>query len=341
MVHLEIQKGRTKDLILLGRVAIDLNPIDHFKPLSESETFKRYLGGSPANIAVGASRHGLKVGFLGRVSDDQFGDFALNYFEKEGIDTSYIKRCEHGENLGLTFTEILSPAESQILMYRKGVADLQLSMQDIEEEYIKDAKVLLISGTSLSASPSREAALKALALAKKHKTIVVFDIDFRNYTWKHQEDVAVYYGAVGQQADMIIGSREEFDLMEQFLGSGWTDEQSAHYWQSKGASIVVIKHGKEGSRAYLAQGEAYQVDPFPVQLLKSFGGGDGYASGLLYGLLTGWDISRSLEFGSAQAAMMVGSHSCSEDLPGTEQVEAFIKKAKQGVSVEFVKELPR
>ena len=91
----------------------------------------------------------------------------VDYFEEQGIDTSRITRCRNGENLGLTFTEMLSPKESNILMYRNKIADLQLSVEDIDEEYIRQAKAILISGTSLSESPSREAALKALMLAKR------------------------------------------------------------------------------------------------------------------------------------------------------------------------------
>ena len=132
--------------------------------------FEKFVGGSPANIAVGVTRHGMKAGFLGKVSDDQFGDYVVDYFNEQGIDTSHITRCTNGEKLGLTFTEMLSPSESSILMYRNCIADLQLSVDDIDEEYIRSAKAILISGTSLAESPSREAAIKAVMLAKRNDT---------------------------------------------------------------------------------------------------------------------------------------------------------------------------
>lgn len=154
MKYITFDEDKPYDLILLGRVAIDFNPLDYNKPLYESETFKKYVGGSPANIAVGMARLGKKIGFFAKVSDDQFGTFVERYFENEGIDISHISRCQNGEKLGLTFTEILSPTESSILMYRGSIADLQLSVEDIDEEYIKSAKALLISGTALAASPS-------------------------------------------------------------------------------------------------------------------------------------------------------------------------------------------
>ncbi|MGF7146067.1 5-dehydro-2-deoxygluconokinase [Anaerotaenia torta] len=329
MGYIEFAKERPLDIVPIGRIAIDFNPVDYYKPLSESTTFKKYLGGSPANIAVGMARLGKKVGFIAKVSADQFGDFVVNYFDREGIDTSHISRCRNGEKLGLTFTEILSETQSSILMYRNEIADLQLEVSDVDEEYIKNTKAILISGTALAMSPSREAALKAMYLAKKHGTVIIFDIDYRPYNWKNEEEIAIYYSTVAKNSDIILGSREEFDLTQRFLAPGAGDEATAAYWHEQGVKIVVIKHGKEGSRAYTNDGSNYGIRPFPVKLLKSFGGGDGYASAFLYGLLEGWEMIDCLEFGSASAALLVASHACSEDMPSAEKVSGFIKECKE------------
>ncbi|MGL6120372.1 MAG: 5-dehydro-2-deoxygluconokinase [Fusobacteriaceae bacterium] len=323
---IKIDKTRKLDIIPLGRIAIDFNPVDINMPLEESKTFKKYLGGSPANIAVGVARLGKKVGFIGAVSDDQFGRFVTDYFSKNGIDISKIKICKNGESLGLTFTEIKSTTESSILMYRTGVADFQIEPSEINEEYIKNSKILLISGTALASSPSREACLVAIEYAKKHGTIIIFDIDYRSYTWKTKTDIAIYYSLVGKQSDIIIGSREEFDLMEAIIDpKNTSDEVTSKRWIDYGNKIIVIKHGKKGSTAYTADDNFYEVKPFPVKLLKSFGGGDAYASAFIYGLLEGWDVKKSLEYGSAAAAMLVASHSCSEDMPTVEKINDFIK----------------
>lgn len=326
---IQFPENRTYDMILLGRIAIDFNPIDYFKTLAQSETFKKYVGGSPANTAVGLSRLGRKCGFFAAISNDRFGDYVTEYFENEGIDTSHIVRCKNGESLGLTFTEILSRDESSILMYRNGIADLALAPEDIDESYISQAKSLLISGTSLAQSPSREAALKAVALAKKTRTPIVFDVDYRSYNWKNEDEIAIYYSAVARDADIIMGSREEFDLTEKFIGLDGTDRASSDYWLSQKAVIVVIKHGKQGSTAYTKDGGSYSIKPFPVEALKSFGGGDGYASSFLNGVLQGWDIMECLEMGSAEAAMLVASHGCSADMPSEESVREFIRKRKE------------
>ena len=320
--------------MLLGRIAIDFNPAysddvrEEFKPLKDVQYFEKYVGGSPANIAVGVTHHGLKAGFIGKVSDDQFGDFVCEYFEREGIDTSHVTRCTNGEKLGLTFTEMLSPSESHILMYRNCIADLQLSVDDVDAEYIASAKALLVSGTALAESPSREAALKAVLLARQAGTPVILDIDYRAYNWKNADEISIYYSAVARQADIIMGSREEFDLTERLVRPGMTDEQSAAHWQGCCAKIVVIKHGMQGSTAYVEGGESYSIKPFPVTARKGFGGGDGYGSGFLYGLFQGWDLQRCLEFGSAEASMMVRANNCSDALPGPEEVQAFIDAEK-------------
>ena len=329
MNYITFESTRPFDLVLLGRVAVDFNPVDYFQPLEECTTFKKYVGGSPANIAVGAARHGMKIGFFARVSDDQLGDFVTHFFQKEGIDTSRIRRCENGEKIGLTFTEILSRDESSILMYRNCIADLQLHPDDIDEEYIKNTKALLISGTSLAASPSREAALKAVMLAKRWGTKIIFDVDYRSYSWKNKDEISIYYSMVAREADIIMGSREEFDLMEALIEPGRDDLQSAAYWHGQNAKIVIIKHGKKGSTAYTCDGMQYTVRPFPVDALKSFGGGDGYGAGFLYGLYSGWDMFDCLEFGCAQASMMVAAHSCSEEMPRAEEIHAFIRASKE------------
>lgn len=332
MKYIEFDNSKEFDLILLGRVAVDLNPVDYYCPLNKSTTFKRYLGGSPANIAVGLARLGKKCGFFARVSDDQLGTFVTDYFTNEGIDTSHIKRCENGEKIGLTFTEIKSETESSIVMYRNEAADLKLDVADIDEDYINRAKAILISGTALAESPSREAALKAVALAKKNGVPIIFDIDYRAYNWKNSDEIAIYYSSVAREADIILGSREEYDLTEKFIKVGMTDKETAAYWHSQNAKIVIIKHGKEGSTAYTNDGESYSIKPFPVKLLKSFGGGDGYASAFLYGVFEGWEIIDALEFGSASAAMLVASHACSQDMPSVDAVKKFIadEKAEYG-----------
>ena len=108
-----------------------------------------------------------------------------------------------------------------------------------------------------------------------------------------------------------------------------SDEESAAYWQNCNAKIVVIKHACRVPLHILAMEKKFSIKPFPVEARKGFGGGDGYGSGFLYGLYQGWPIIDCLEFGSAEASMMVRSNNCSDSLPGPQEVHDFIKEEKE------------
>ena len=331
MKYIDFPKKRELDIIFIGRITIDFNPSirEEFGKLKNVKNFEKYIGGSTANTSIGVSRHGLKAGFIAKISDDQFGDFVFDYLKSEGIDVSHITRVQNGEKLGLTFTEMLSENESQILMYRNNAADLSLTVNDVDENYIRKSKAILISGTALCQSPSREACLKAMMIAKKVGTKIIFDIDYREYNWKYKDEISIYYSIVAKNSDIIMGSREEFDLAEKLIKTNNTDLESANLWHSFSSSLIVIKHGKKGSTAYVKDGENYTIKPFPVVARKGFGGGDGYASAFLYGIFNGLDIIDCLELASAEASMMVRSNNCSDDLPNTTQLKKFIKETKE------------
>ena len=179
MNPLVFKENRDLDFIAIGRLCIDLNANETQRPMEETKTFTKYVGGSPANIAIGAARLGLKTGFIGKVSDDQMGRFITDYLQKNKINTDSIVIDKTGAVTGLAFTEIKSPTDCSILMYRDNVADLKLDPTEVSEEYIKKSKALLISGTALAQSPSREAVFLALEHARKHEVVVFFDIDYR------------------------------------------------------------------------------------------------------------------------------------------------------------------
>lgn len=322
--------NKKRDVVLIGRVTLDFNPNELNRTLDKVETFSMYLGGSPGNMAVGINKLGKKVGFIGCISDDRFGDFVLHYFEARGIDTSQMTRAQHGERMGLTFTEIKSPTESSILMYRDAVADLQIRPEDVDEQYIADSKILIVSGTALSASPSREACLIAAQYAKKRGTRILFDIDYRPYSWRTKKEIQIYYSLLADMADVVIGSRDEVNLTEGLdeEAAEPKDHVIAERYIAHGAKIVVIKHGKKGSIAYTADKKAYKVESYRIKLLKSFGGGDAYGSAFVYGLLSGWSVADSLQHGTAHAAMVVASHSCSNAMQTVEQIDAFMKEHK-------------
>lgn len=310
------------DIIALGRACIDLNAVEYNRPMEETMTFSKYVGGSPANIAIGSAKLGLKVGFIGKIPDDQHGRFIEHYMATAGIDTSNMIIDQEGHKSGLAFTEILSPDECSILMYREQVADLYLSPDEINENYLKESHSLVISGTALAQSPSREATLKAVALARKNKVKIIFELDYRPYTWKNKDETAIYYSLVAQQADIVIGTRDEYDTMENLV-NGTNEETIAHLFNYQ-PELIVIKHGVEGSYAYTKEGDTYRGKAYKTKVLKTFGAGDSYAAAFLYALNSGKGIETALKYGSASAAIVVSKHSSSEAMPTAIEIDALI-----------------
>ncbi|MDA7025174.1 5-dehydro-2-deoxygluconokinase [Bacillus sp. CLL-7-23] len=310
------------DIVAIGRACIDLNAVEYHRPLEETMTFSKYVGGSPANIAIGSAKLGLKAGFIGKIPDDQHGRFIESYMRKMGVDTSQMVIDKDGHKAGLAFTEIKSPQECSILMYRDDVADLYLDPSEVNEDYIAKTKILLVSGTALAKSPSREAVLKAIQLAKNQHVKVVFELDFRPYTWVSAEETALYYSIVAEQSDIVIGTRDEFDVMEK--RSGGSNKASVQHLFEHSADLVVIKHGVDGSYAYSKSGDVFRATAYETTVLKTFGAGDSYAAAFIYGLVTGKDIQTALTYGSASAAIVVSKHSSSDAMPTVEEIEDLI-----------------
>ncbi|MCY9515191.1 5-dehydro-2-deoxygluconokinase [Paenibacillus apiarius] len=330
MSALTFPANRPFDLIAIGRLCIDLNANEIDRPMEETRTFTKYVGGSPANIAIGAARLGMKSGFIGKLADDQMGRYIEQYLKAKSIDTSQLSVDDTGAVTGLAFTEIKSPTDCSILMYRDNAADMLLTPEEVSEEYIKQTKALLISGTALAASPSREAVFVALDYARKHGVFVFFDLDYRPYTWKNVAETSIYYQLAAEKCDFIIGTREEFDMMEKFAGYQADDRLTAEKWFGHHAQVVLIKHGSDGSIAYTKEGGAYKGGIFKTKVLKTFGAGDSYASAMIYALMQGWDLPRAMEYGSASAAIVISRHSCSEAMPATDELDAFIASAERG-----------
>jgi len=331
MPYIEFPANRDYDFTAIGRLCVDLNANEINRPMEETMTFTKYVGGSPANITIGMSRLSMKTAFIGKIANDQMGRFIEGYLRQNQIHTGNVITDHTGAVTGLAFTEIKSPTDCSIVMYRDNAADLLLKPEEVQEDLIAQSKVLLISGTALAKSPSREAVFQALHYARRHGVIVAFDIDYRPYTWSSPEETAVYYNLAAEKCDIIMGTREEFDMMERFDHNPERHDQvTASKWFDYAAQIVIIKHGKAGSIAYTRDGTGHRAKSFPAKVVKTFGAGDSYASGFLYGIMQGWTLEKSMEFGSASACIVISSHSCSDAMPTAEQVHSYIERANAG-----------
>jgi 5-dehydro-2-deoxygluconokinase len=167
-----------------------------------------------------------------------------------------------------------------------------------------------------------------LEYARKNDVVVVFDIDYRPYTWESEAETAVYYNLAAEKCDVIIGTREEFDRMEKLMNiQESNDHYTASRWFSYCAQLVVIKHGGAGSIVYTKDGASYRSGIFRTNVLKSFGAGDSYASAFITGLMNGKDISEAMKMGSASASIVISRHSCSDAMPTMEELQHYMETA--------------
>lgn len=262
------------------------------------------------------------------MSDDAFGRYIAQYLLQAGIDTGGVTVDREGAVTGLAFTEIKSPTDCSILMYRDNVADLKLSPADLDEGYMSKAKALLISGTALAKSPSREAVFMALEYASKHDVVTFFDIDYRPYTWASKLEAGIYAKLAAEKCDCIIGGREEFDLLELAMGRPLKqdDDWTAGHWLKHKAQLIVVKRGGDGSKAYDRSGNIFHGRTFPAEVVKTFGAGDAFAGAFIYGIMQGWEIEKAQTFGAASASIVVSSHSCSDAMPTASQIQEKIDR---------------
>ena len=313
------------DVICIGRATVDIYAKD-IGLLEDACNFSKYLGGSPANTAVALAKQGIKVGMITKVSDDGMGLFVKKYLQTNSIDISQIKTDHEGHLTGITIGEILGGGNCSCLMYRQNCADLFLNPEEIEEDYIKKAKAILISGTSLSHSPVREAIFKIINLAKNNGVVIIFDPDYRNGTWDNKEEVSTYLSIVARQSDLIISTDSEMQMIYPGFNNQekYTKDLVADILLKSGVKMINIKDGSNGSTIYTSEYKmncpCYKIP----NVLKTFGAGDSYAAGFIAQLIENGDCKEAAKRGAASAAITISGHSCSESAPSLMQVKDFM-----------------
>lgn len=315
---------RTLQCVTVGRANVDFYPREG-EHLNKARYYDVFVGGSPANIAGGLSRLGIRTGILTRVADDDHGKFVVDYLSQQfGIDTSQVQFDSSGAKTSLAFAERRPDAVT--VMYRNNVADLQLSDTEIDKDYIRHASTIFISGTALTECPSRDTIFKILEYAREYHTLVVLDIDYRPYGWRSSHEVKEVLTHVISQCDIVIGTRDEFEKAG--VSMNVSDEECGTSLLAQHAKLVVIKHGSQGSFCiYKDEHGTVAVcegKVFPVTVKKPYGAGDAFASGLLGCLIKGHTVAHALEYAAASASINITAHSCIEAMPTEQEITEFI-----------------
>ncbi|HEX4204614.1 MAG TPA: 5-dehydro-2-deoxygluconokinase [Ktedonobacteraceae bacterium] len=331
------------DVITMGRSSIDLYSNDVGAPFVEISSFAAYVGGCPTNISVGTRRLGLNVALLTAVGDDQVGDFILHFLKREGVDTQFILH-KPGLRSSAVVLGIEPPDRFPLTYYRENCADVALTIDDVLVTPIAEARVLLISGTGLSKEPSRSATLFAAELAQQAGVTVMLDIDFRPDQWHDPRAFGIILRSALRLIDVVIGTEDEINavMLTDSSQINLTHSQvsdarvsgdsrtAIHAMLNLGPRLLIQKRGADSSLIHMISdsiiAEPQVVPGFPVEVKNILGAGDGFAAGVLYGFVNGWDWYKTVRLANACGAILVTQHGCANFMPTYDEVMTFIQK---------------
>lgn len=329
------------DLLTMGRSSIDLYSNDVGAPFEDITNFAAYVGGSPLNIAVGVQRLGLKTALLTAVGQDKVGDFILAFLQKEGVHTGFIPR-KPGHRSSAVVLGIQPPDTFPLVYYRDNAADIELTIDDVLAARVEGARALEVSGTGLAQEPGRSATFFAAERARAAAKKTFLDIDFRADQWHDPRAFGVNVRALLPLMDVAIGTEEEInaamlrdpadlEIVHQQISApvirGDTEANiRAILAVPSGPDLLVVKRGSAGASLYTRDGYREDVPGFPVEVYNVLGAGDAFASGFIYGQLSGWEPYKSARMGNACGAIVVTRHGCANFMGYHDEVLRFVEE---------------
>ncbi|MGV8831634.1 MAG: 5-dehydro-2-deoxygluconokinase [Devosia sp.] len=311
--------GRHQKFLVLGRAGMDLYPDPPGTRTEDASQMSVALGGSAANIAVALTRHGLQAALLTRVSDDAIGRYCTNKLVHYSVDTHHVTPVggEARNSLAVVESRI---EEHQSVIYRNGAADFDLSLQDIDRVDFSNFDALISAGTALASEPSRSATFAAMERAGAAGMPVIFDVDYRPYSWPSAAVAADVYSRASAFCDIIVGNDDEFGFM-----AGGKDKglPFARQLALRDGRIVVYKMGELGAITITPSSET-RTGIFAVAALKPTGAGDAFMGSFIAGLVHEWPLHKAVLYGSAAAAIVVSKVGCAPAMPSSAELDAFL-----------------
>lgn len=308
------------DLITMGRLGVDLYPLQTGVGLDRVETFRKFLGGSAANVAVAAARLGRRTALISRTGADPFGGYLRRELKGFDVDDRWVTEvAEHPTPV--TFCALFPPDDFPLYFYRRPRApDLEIRSHELDLDAIRAARVFWATGTGLCTEPSRTATLEALR-ARSGRGTTVLDLDWRPMFWTDPAAARPHYGEALRYATVAVGNLDECEV-----ATGEREpEAAARALLATGAvRLAVVKQGPAGVLALAADGTRAEVPPLPVDVVNGLGAGDAFGGALVHGLLAGRDLGTVLRHANAAGAIVAGRLACSSAMPdGAEIAEAL------------------
>ncbi|AZM74238.1 5-dehydro-2-deoxygluconokinase [Streptomyces sp. KPB2] len=310
------------DLITMGRIGVDLYPLQTGVPLAEVETFGKFLGGSASNVAVAAARLGRTTAVITRTGDDPFGGYLHGALKEFGVDDRWVTPVA-AYPTPVTFCEIFPPDDFPLYFYRRPKApDLEIHPEELDLDAIRAASIFWMTGTGLSEEPSRTATLAALAHRAKSGT-TVFDLDWRPMFWTDPDQARPYYAEALAHATVAVGNLDECEI-----ATGVREPRAcAEALLAAGVELAVVKQGPKGVLAVHRDGRSAEVPPVPVEVVNGLGAGDAFGGSLCHGLLSGWELERIMQYANAAGALVASRLACSSAMPTEAEVDDLLARA--------------
>jgi len=306
------------DVLTMGRVGVDIYPLQAGVALEDVTTFGRYLGGSATNVAVAAARLCRSAAVITRTGNDPFGRFVHHALKQYGVGDQFVTGVP-GLPTPVTFCEIFPPDDFPIYFYRYPKApDLEIRPEELDYDAIRAARVFWVTATGLSAEPSRSATLAALQ-ARGRAGVTVLDLDYRPMFWPSRQAARDAVAPALGLVTVVVGNLDECDM-----AVGEADPRRAgEALLRRGAGLAVVKQGPRGVLAVTPAG-VVESPPFSIEILNGLGAGDGFGGALCHGLLAGWDTAAVIRFANAAGALVASRLACSDAMPTAAEVDALL-----------------
>jgi 5-dehydro-2-deoxygluconokinase len=311
---------RRLDVLTMGRIGVDVYPLQTGVSLREVETFGKYLGGSPTNVAVAAARYGRASAVISRTGDDPFGAYIHDALRRFGVDDAFVSAVP-GLPTPVTFCEIFPPDDFPLYFYRYPKApDLEIRADELDMEAVRAARVFWVTVTGLSQEPSRSATLAALE-ARAKCGITILDLDYRAMFWESREEARRWVQQALEHATVAVGNLDECDT-----AVGVREPRpAADALRERGVELAVVKQGPKGVLADDGA-DAVEVPPVPVEVVNGLGAGDAFGGALCHGLLAGWELERVMRFCNAAGALVASRLACADAMPEEHEVESLLRE---------------
>ena len=305
---------------VFGRAGMDMfaDPIGTKSEVAD--VFRADLGGSSANICAGLCKLGSYSSLVTSVSDDAVGRFCVNRLKHYGVDTRYVRAVSGECRTSLAVYESCIE-DFQNVIYRNNAADFQVTEDQMDEVDYSDFTAVISAGTVFAAEPSRSATFRAFENARSAGLPVIFDIDYRPYSWSSAEIAADVLSRAGEESDLIVGNDEEFGFMAGGIEKGLDKAREL----AASGKLVIYKKGHDGAIT-LVDGQEIRTGIYPVTAVKPNGAGDSFMAGLLASIADGYDLEDAVLRGSACASIVVSQPGCAPAMPTTDHLNAFLSE---------------